>query len=59
MKKDDLLDFIKYKKPPNIIYKDLIYLSPTGIFKYYKSTKRKTSLYSKLLIHCLENSVIK
>ena len=52
----DFLDFIREGKDMKISTKNITYLSPPGILKYYKMTKLKTSLYSKLLIYCLENT---
>lgn len=52
----DFLDFIREGKDMKITTKNITYLSPSGILKYYKMTKLKTSLYSKLLIYCLENT---
>ena len=52
----DFLDFIREGKDMKITTKNITYLSPPGILKYYKMTKLKTSLYSKLLIYCLENT---
>lgn len=55
-KKEDILNHITFGTKLNYHNKNNIYLSPKGILKYYKETKLKTSLYSKLFIYCLENS---